>query len=83
MPLWEDVMHGTQMKYLLVAGGGLVVGLFLAGTPLRALLPYLLLLACPLMMVVMMHGMGGHGDGHRRDAAPHEPTNAPTGVQRR
>ena len=27
-------------------------------------LPYLLLLACPLMHVFMHHGHGGHGGGH-------------------
>lgn len=64
-------MHGTHMRYLLVAAGALVVGLFGAGTPVQALLPFLLVLACPLMMVFMMRGMGGHGHvgGHDHDAA--------------
>jgi hypothetical protein len=56
-------MHGQHMKYLLVAAVALVVGLLAAGSSLRSLLPFLLLLACPLMMVFMMRGMGGHG-GH-------------------
>jgi hypothetical protein len=59
-------MHGQHMKYLLVAAGALVVGLLAAGSPLQSILPFLLLLACPLMMVVMMRGMGGHG-GHGAD----------------
>jgi hypothetical protein len=58
-------MHDTRMRYLLVAAGALVVGLLAAGTPVRSLLPLVLLLACPLMMVFMMRGMGGgHGSDH-------------------
>jgi len=33
-------------------------------------LPYLLLLACPLMHVFMHHGHGGHGGHHRHSDAP-------------
>lgn len=68
-------MH-QHMKYLLVAAGALVVGLLAAGTSLQAVLPYLLLLACPLMMVFMMRGMGGHGShgGNGGDSASHNST---------
>jgi len=59
-------MHSTHMRYLFVAAGALVVGLLVAGTPVQSLLPFVLLLACPLMMVFMMRGMGGHA-GHDRD----------------
>jgi hypothetical protein len=55
--------HNALMRYIVVAGGALVVGLLAAGTPWRSLLPFLLVLACPLMMMFMMRGMGGHG-GH-------------------
>ena len=55
-------MHGTSMRYLLVGAAALVVGLLIAGTSLQSLLPYALILACPLMMVFMMRGMGGHTD---------------------
>jgi Flp pilus assembly protein TadB len=65
----EVRMHGTHMRYLLVAAGGLVVGLLVAGTSVQALLPFLLLLACPLMMVFMMRGMGGLGGGHSGERA--------------
>ncbi|GAA0466885.1 hypothetical protein Aca07nite_71820 [Actinoplanes capillaceus] len=58
-------MHGQHMKYLLVAAGALVVGLLAAGSSLQSMLPFLLALACPLMMVFMMRSMGGHG-GHGR-----------------
>ena len=57
-------MRGRSMGHLLVAAAALAVGLLVAGTPLQELLPYAILLACPLMMVVMMRGMGHgtHGD---------------------
>ena len=59
-------MHGTHLRYLRVAVGAVVVGLLAAGTPLPSLLPFALILTCPLMMIVMMLGMGGrsgHGSG--------------------
>lgn len=46
--------------FVLLAGVG--VGAVLTGS-LSSLLP-LMLLACPLMMVFMMWGMGGMRDGH-------------------
>jgi hypothetical protein len=65
-------MHRTHMKYLLVAAGALAVGLLLAGTPVQSLLPFALVLACPLMMVFMMRGM--HGDhGHGGGTHPSDP----------
>jgi hypothetical protein len=69
-------MHGTRMRYLLVAGGALVVGLVAAGTPVRSLLPLLLLLACPLMMIFMMRAMGGHGSDHGGPQADAHPDRA-------
>ena len=39
-------------------------------------LPYLLLLACPLMYLFMHHGHGGHA-GHGRHAGPGEKLAAP------
>jgi hypothetical protein len=62
--------HDTLLRYGLVAGAALVVGLLVAGTPWRSLLPLALLLACPLMMVFMMRGMGEHG---RHGAGPTRP----------
>jgi hypothetical protein len=61
-------MNRTHRRYLLIAGGALVVGLLVSGTPVQSLLPLLLLLACPLMMMVMMRGMSGHG--HRQQDQP-------------
>jgi hypothetical protein len=66
------------MRYIAVATGAVILGLLVAGTSVQSLLPFLLLLACPLMMVMMMRGMGGHGghdhgstsDQHDRDETP-------------
>ena len=51
----------------------LVIAAFFLITEHRAhlfgVLPYLLLLACPLMHWLMHGGHGGHGEEHRRYAA--------------
>ena len=60
-------MHGKAMNYLVVAGVSVVVGLLVAGTSVRSLLPLLFVLACPLMMVFMMRGMRG-GNAHNQHA---------------
>jgi len=44
----------------------------LAASGLAAALPFLLFLACPLMMVFMMKGMHGHGGNTRAGAKSHE-----------
>jgi hypothetical protein len=45
----------------------------LAASGLAALLPILLLVACPLMMILMMRGMhGGHGGHSEADPKPRE-----------
>jgi hypothetical protein len=70
------------MRYLLIAAGALVVGLLAAGTALQSLLPFVLILACPLMMVVMMRGMGGHAgqdDTPRSDRTTDDRHDAATG----
>jgi DUF2933 family protein len=56
-------VRGKSLNYVMVAGAAVVAGLLIAGTPVRSLLSFVLLLACPLMMLFMMRGMGGHGDG--------------------
>lgn len=66
-------MHGNHMKHMLMAGGGLLVVLLVAGVPLGTELPYAIALACPLMMVAMIvmmgrgqagQGRGGHAEAH-------------------
>jgi type III secretory pathway component EscV len=52
-----------------VLGATAVVGILLiTGVPLASLLPLALLLVCPLMMLVMMRGMGrdAHGGDHAK-----------------
>ncbi len=54
-------MRGTYSGYLVVAAAAVVVGFTVSGTPVTRLLPFLAVLACPLMMAFMMRAMGGHG----------------------
>jgi hypothetical protein len=58
------------MRYLVIAGGALLAGMLVAGTSLQSVLPFLILLACPVMMIFMMRGMGGHAD--QRDHNDHQ-----------
>ena len=44
-------------------------------------LPFLLLLACPLMHVFMHHGHGGHGGSHAGHSGDQQDSNKPTTPQ--
>ena len=44
-------------------------------------LPFLLLLACPLMHVFMHHGHGGHADGHAHNQGGERGSNTSTTTQ--
>jgi hypothetical protein len=59
-----------KSKAALVAAGFLIIGLFFLWSEHRAhllgVLPYLLILACPLMHVFMHGGHGGHHGSHGR-----------------
>ncbi len=62
--------------YLLLGAAAAGV-LIAAGVPLASFLPFVFVLACPLMMLVMMRGMGGmHGGGedHTGHGCEHDPT---------
>lgn len=52
---------GNHLKYMLLGGGALFGVLLVVGVPLQSALLFAVLLACPLMMVSMMGGHGGHG----------------------
>src|SRR5581483_2125820 len=55
------MQHNRMFPYL--AGGAVVAAVLIAvGAPLTSLLPFVLVLACPLMMVFMMRGMSGTRD---------------------
>ena len=72
---------GSRSSIGLVVLGG--VALYFLLTEHRAhffgALPFLLLLACPLMHLFMHHGHGGHGgsQSHNHDARQHPDTSAP------
>ena len=44
----------------------------LAASGATALLPFLLIVACPLMMIFMMRGMHGHGGKASAESKPRE-----------
>jgi hypothetical protein len=65
---------------------GAVAGYFLL-TEHRAhffgALPFLLLLACPVMHLFMHHGHGGHGGGHANHHGGEQASNMPAAPQDR
>ena len=66
-------MKREQLPLYAVALAVLIVGLAYAGVPLGTLLVLPLILACPLMMLFMMRGMGGMdhgGTNHDHDQPP-------------
>lgn len=67
-------MHDKRMRPYL-AGAAIVAAVLVAvGAPLASLLPFALLLVCPLMMVAMMRGMSGStGKGHSGHGSEHDP----------
>jgi hypothetical protein len=69
------MQQSKWFPYLVVAAGIAAV-LIAAGVSLAAFLPFVFLLACPLMMVFMMRGMGGMhgGEDHTGHGCEHDPT---------
>ncbi len=65
-------MTHSNRYFPYMLGAAVVAALLIAfGAPLASLLPFALVLACPLMMIFMMKGMSGmHGGGedHTRNA---------------
>lgn len=71
-------MNRSSFPMWAVGAVAVAVALAVAGAPLSALLPFAVLLACPLMMVFMMRG--AHGGGacghaeHEADDRTHDAT---------
>jgi hypothetical protein len=69
------MQQNRMFPYL--AGAALVAAVLIAiGAPLASLLPFSLLLACPLIMVFMMRGMSGSQgrEDHTGHGCDHDPT---------
>ena len=70
------MMDSKYFPYLI--GAAAVTAVLIAfGAPLASLLPFAIVLACPLMMIFMMKGMAGmHGSGedHTGHGCEHDPT---------
>jgi hypothetical protein len=67
----------------LVGAAALAAVAIALGVPLASLLPFAIVLVCPLMMLVMMRGMGSmhSGEDHTGHGCEHDPTrkaDAPT-----
>jgi hypothetical protein len=58
-----------------VAVAIVIVGALVFGMSAGTLLLLGIALACPLMMIFMMHGMGGHGHGGGQDGGQDRVTN--------
>ena len=76
------MQQSKWFPYLVLAAAAAAV-LVVLGFPLAALLPFVFLLACPLMMLVMMKVMGGMGgmcgmhgssEDHRGHGCEHDPS---------
>lgn len=68
--------HANRMTPWLIGAAAVAAVLIAFGAPLASLLPFAIVLACPLMMIVMMRGMGGmHGksEDHTGHGCEHDP----------
>lgn len=66
----------TYSRTVFIAFAAIAAGLIAYEHRVHVLgvLPWLLILACPLMHMVMHHGHGGHsGHGHDARMTPHKP----------
>jgi Protein of unknown function (DUF2933) len=70
-PLWRTRSGVVLLGFLIVAGFYLVTE---HTAHVLGVLPFLLLLACPLMHLFMHHGHGGHG--RHDDASPRSNTSS-------
>ena len=69
-------MNHNRMYAYLLGGVAIAAVLVIAKVPLAGVLPFGLLLVCPLMMFFMMKGMGGMGgkEDHSGHGCEHDPT---------
>lgn len=75
-------MQTNHMLPYLGAAAVVAAVLIAVGAPLASLLPFALLLVCPLMMVLMMRRMSGsHGEGHTGAGSEHDTTTEAAPVQ--
>ena len=70
------MMRCNRMLPYLLGAAAVGAVLVAVGVPLGSLLPFVVVLACPLMMVVMMRGMhgGSSGEDHTGHGCEHDPT---------
>ena len=67
--------HCNRMVPYLVGAAAIAAVLAVLGVPLGALLPFGVVLLCPLMMIVMMRGMSGMGhEDHTGHGCEHDAT---------
>lgn len=82
----DDHDHRMHTRGKIVLAGFLPVAGFFLITEHTAhflgILPYLILLACPLMHLFMHHGHGGHQHGHDHASGP-VPTGPPANSNER
>ena len=71
-------MRNNRMPNYIVAVAMIGAMFAIVGVPLRTIAPFAILLACPLMMIIMMRGMGGNrgeSEDHTGHGCEHDPTN--------
>jgi choline-glycine betaine transporter len=70
-------MMDSKSFPVLIGAAAVAAVLVAFGAPLAALLPFAVVLACPLMMIFMMKGMAGRhsrGEDHTGHGCEHDPT---------
>jgi hypothetical protein len=68
----EHPMRREQLTLYAMALAVLIVGVVYAGVPIGTLVVLPLILACPLMMIFMMRGMGGMNRGNHQPPVKRE-----------
>ena len=56
------MQHSNKVFPYLIGAAAVSEALITFGAPIASLAPFAIVLVCPLMMVVMMRGMGGMND---------------------